>query len=91
MRRRFTEEFKQEAVKLVLNQGLSKAQVAQDLGIGESTLAKWVSQHRGKNQPDELVETEREELKRLRKEVNTLRMEREVLKKATAFFAKHTG
>lgn len=90
MRRTFKLEFKQEAVKLVLEQGLSVAQVARDLNIGQSTLDKWVAAVREQQKPDALTDTERAELKRLRKEVFVLRMERDILKKATAFFAKTT-
>jgi transposase len=89
-RRKFTAEYKQEAVRLVLEQGLSVAQAALDLGIGKSTLENWVRKQQ-QNQPGEpITESEKDELKRLRKEVHTLRMERDILKKATAYFAKNT-
>ena len=89
--RKFTEEFKTEAIKLVKEQGLSTGQVASDLGVGKSTLEKWVKNSKSANGSAEiLTETEKEELKRLRKETHTLRMERDLLKKATAFFSKNT-
>jgi transposase len=90
MRRKFSKEFKAEAVRLVLEQGLGPAQAAQDLGIGQSTLNKWLREERGRQKPESLTEDERVELKRLRRENSVLRMEREILKKATAYFAKNS-
>ena len=88
-RRKFTSEFKAEAVKLVTEQGLSVGQASKDLGIGESTLSKWVQNYRENNQGDSVLTlSEREELKQLRKENHILKMERDVLKKATAIFSK---
>lgn len=88
-RRQFTSEFKAEAVKLVTEQGLSVGQASKDLGIGESTLSKWVQNYRENNQGDSVLTiSEREELKQLRKENHILKMERDVLKKATAIFSK---
>ena len=85
-KRRFSTEFKREAVTLVRNSGKSITQVARELGLGTSLLAKWkkefdAQQNTGMT-PDEL-----EELKRLRKENARLRMEVEILGEATAFFA----
>ena len=90
-RRSFTEEFKAGAVRLVLDEGKSVGAAARDLDLTESSLRNWVEQaraDRGKGKPGVLTSSEREELGRLRKEVRELRMERDVLKKATAFFAK---
>ena len=90
-RRQFTEEFKAGAVRLVLDEGKSVGAAARDLDLTESALRNWVEQARadhGKGKPGVLTSSEREELGRLRKEVRELRMERDVLKKATAFFAK---
>lgn len=87
-RRRFSKEFRADAVRLVVEQQLSTKQAAEDLGIGQTTLENWVRKHREEHQGEELAETERQELKRLQKENNTLRMERDILKKATALFAK---
>lgn len=90
-RRQFTDEFKAGAVRLVLDEGKSVSGAARDLGIGESALRIWVERARadlGKGKPDTLTSTEREELARLRKENRRLQMEREILKKAAAFFAK---
>ena len=74
---------------MVVESGLSVAKAAQDLGVGTSTLGKWVSHHRTRSQdPNALSETELAELKRLRKEVQTLRIERDLLKKTALYFAK---
>lgn len=87
--RRFTKEFKQEAVDLVLKQQMKVRQAAADLDIGKSTLDKWVRDARsGREAPSRLNETELEELTRLRKENRILRMERDLLKKTTVYFAK---
>ena len=91
MGKRFTEEFKAQAIKLIIEQGLTQDQVCADLGFGKSTLAKWLTEYKSAGIANGTIkETELEELKRLRKEVHTLRMERDILKKATAYFAKHT-
>lgn len=88
-RKKFTEEFKREAVRLVLRDGVSVPQAAQDLEIGVSTLENWISLHRKSQAEDSpLSADEREELKRLRKENNRLKMEQEILKKAAIYFAK---
>jgi transposase len=90
-RRRFSPEFKLEAVKLVKDGDVTVVQAARDLGIHETSLHRWIKQYdidHGAGPPGALTTEEKEELRRLRREVRTLRMEREVLKKATAFFAK---
>ena len=90
-RRKFTEEFKARAVRLVLKEGQTVAQVARDLDLAESVLARWVTQtkvDRGMGPRGALTSEEREELSRLRKENRVLKEEREILKKAAAFFAK---
>lgn len=88
VRRRFTPEFKAEAVKLVLDEGLTQAQAARDLGVAESVLGRWIQAAREAQRPGALSADERAELKRLKQEVALLRKEREILKKAAAFFAK---
>ena len=86
-RRRYTTEFKAEAVKLVLETRLSCAQAARDLGIPESVLSRWV--HRAREvDGGGLSEAERLELRRLRRENKVLKQERDILKKAAAFFAR---
>ena len=90
-RRSFTAEFKAEAVALVLDKGLSVAQVAKDLDLTETALREWVKRAEASQTrvaEGGLSSAEREELLRLRKEVETLREDREILKKAAAFFAK---
>lgn len=91
-RRRFTDEFKAGAVRLVLDEGKTVAQVARDLDLTASGLAGWVNQARADRTHGKtgLTSTEREELARLRKECRSLRMERDLLKKAAAFFAKES-
>ena len=82
-----TAEFRQEAVRVALRSGLTRKQVAADFGIGFSTLSKWIQQDRkGPEKPAAQSELEHE-VAELRKENRLLREEREVLKKATQFFA----
>jgi transposase-like protein len=93
-RRAFTREFKSETVRLVVEGGRSIPEVARDLDLTESALRAWVRQSEvdaGRGKPGALTTEEREELGRLRREVKTLRLEREILKKAAAFFAKENG
>ncbi len=90
-RRSFTDEFKAEVVKKVLVGHKTAGQVARDLDLTETAVRKWVKQaqvDRGQGPPGALTTAEREELARLRKEVRELREDREILKKAAAFFAK---
>ena len=89
-RRRFTPEFKAEAVRLVTDQGLSQANVGRDLGISPKVVSRWVREAKERSAPGALAAAERVELKRLRKQVRTLQMERDIPKKAAAFFAKES-
>jgi len=89
----YTPTFRADAVRLVEQSGKSLRQVAADLGLSTESLRRWMLQARidAGNGPDGALTTaEHEELRRLRREVVTLRMEREILKKAAAFFAKET-
>ncbi len=88
----YPEEFKREAIELVRLTGKSIRQAAKDLGISEVSLRNWVKQADADagRRSGGLSSDEREELQRLRRENQTLRMEREILKKAAAFFAKET-
>lgn len=89
MAKRYSEEYKAEAVKLVTERQLSVAVAAADLGIGKSTLDKWLRTVRVRKAAGvELTPNELEELKRLRKENRILREEHAILKKAAAYFAK---
>ena len=89
-RRHFTQEYKDQAVSLVIDSGRSIADVAKSIGIHEMTLGKWVTRAResGKVADAELSVTERAELERLRKENAFLRMERDFAKKVATWFAK---
>jgi len=89
-RRNFTDDFKAGAVRLVLDEGQTVAAAARDLGLTESSLRNWVEQARADRTRGKtgLTTAEREELARLRKENRILQEEREILKKAAAFFAK---
>ena len=90
-RRSFSNEFKAEAVGLVRDAGLSVAQVARDLDLTESALRGWVKQAKiDDGITPGLTTDERAELARLRAENRVLREERDILKRATAFFAKET-
>lgn len=86
--KQYTKEFKEEAVALVIEQSYSIAQAAESLGIKTSLLYKWKEKIEAEQEGQDMTDNEREELKRLRKEVKELRMEKEILKKASAFFAK---
>ena len=90
-RRQFTEEFRTGAVRLVLDEGKSVGAVARELDLTPSSLATWVSQARADRSLGKtgLTTAEREELARLRKENRILQEERDILKKAVAFFANH--
>ncbi len=93
-RKNYTREFKEDAVRLVVDQGYKVTEAARNLGIHENQLRRWKKEYmadkegafpgKGKLPP------EQEELIRLRKENQRLRMEREILKKAAAFFAKES-
>jgi transposase len=91
-RRKFSREFKLEAVRLVKDRGVAAAQAARDLDLHENVLRKWIRElgadprhafpGHGQMKPEQL------EIERLRREVTKLRAERDILKKATAFFAR---
>ncbi len=89
--RRYTAEFKAEAVALAMKGSRTVVEVAAGLGVPKSTLAQWVLAAREGMGIDSkpLPVSEGEELRQLREEVRVLRMERDFLKKAAAFFAKH--
>ena len=92
-RRTFTKEFKAETVRLCNAGERSIGQVAKNLGLTETAVRAWVKRaeiEAGSGPPGALTTVEREELTRLRREVKRLEMEREILKKATAFFAKES-
>ena len=86
-RNRYTAEFKADAVKLATMPGANIAQVARSLSISDGSLRVWIRQSR-EQESDDLTSNEKAELARLRKEVRRLREEKEILEKATVFFAK---
>jgi transposase len=89
--KRFTKEFEAEAVRLVQTSGRTQREIAEDLGVGLSTLVRWIGRSRDRqidHPPKDRQEDMAAELKRLKRENEILRQERDILKKATAFFAK---
>jgi len=87
-RRNYTEDFKLDAVALVTEQGYKPSEAARSLGIGDNLIRRWMREFEEAASGVRLSPDEREELKRLRKEVRLLRMEKEILKKASQYFAK---
>ena len=84
----YTQEFKKEAIALVTEQGYSVAEAARSLGLNANLLYKWKDQQEAQASGAALSADEREELKTLRAENKRLRMEKDILKKASAFFAR---
>lgn len=89
-RRKFTDEFKAETVKLIRESGRTVGSVARELDLTETAVRDWVKRAEASGSADSLNSDERAELRRLRKENQELRMEKEILRKATAFFAKES-
>lgn len=90
MAKQYTQEFREEAVRLALQGKESRAELARDLGVSVWTLGEWVKKHKekvGEDRPPR-VETLEDENRRLRRENDRLKMERDILKKAAAYFAK---
>jgi transposase len=87
-RKKYDQEFKASAVRIVEESGRSIAQIARDLGVNEGTLGNWIAKARAAAEPGGLSSDEREELKQLRAEVATLRMERDVLKRSVVLWVK---
>ena len=87
-RKQYTKAFKEEAVALITEQGYSAAKAAEAVGVTTSLLYRWKESLEAEASGGTLSEDEREELKRLRKENRELKLEKEILKKASAFFAK---
>ena len=91
-RRKFTDEFKRDAVALVIDEDRTVVDVAGSLGVGEGTLGNWVRQARiDRGERAGVSTSKREELVKLRRENAQLRMERDLLKRATAFWVKESG
>ena len=94
IRKRYTQEFKEEAVKLVVEQGYSQTETAERLGISFPNLNRWIKELRGTGEvklPKAKPSAEQEELAELRKENKRLKLEREILKKAAAFFVSESN
>lgn len=93
-RKQYSKEFKLDAISLVAEQGYSRAEAARSLGINANLLGRWIKEHdtpegqafRGNGK----LTSEQVEIRRLREENRRLKMEKEILKKATVFFAKET-
>jgi transposase len=93
-RRKFTEEFKADAARLVTSGGKTIAEVTEQFDLTESALREWVRRAEadaGRGPPDALTTGERAELIELRKRLKRVEMERDILKKATAFFARENA
>jgi transposase len=90
MAQRPSEEFKREAVRIALTSGLPRRQIAADLGVGFSTLSKWIQKAPLNDLPAEADIDLGKEVERLRKENRLLKEERDLLKKATVFFAEQS-
>ena len=94
-RRAFSREFKLEAVKLVKERGITAAQAAWDLGVGQNVISRWVRET--KNDPAQAfpghgqMRPDQAEIERLKREIVKLKAERDILKKAAAYFAKESS
>jgi transposase len=92
---KFTKEFKSQAVKLVTKEGYTQAEAAKNLGIDAKNLSRWIQESKPEKQMGKpatrLSMPDQEELQQLRKEVKRLKMERDILKKAAAFFANENA
>jgi transposase len=86
-RKKYTKEFKEEAIKLVTEHGYKQSVAAKNLGITVKNLNRWILDSKGLTDKKPVKTAETEELIRLKKENHQLRLEREILKKAAAFFA----
>ena len=94
-RKKYSKEFKLDAVSLVLDQSYTRREAARSLDINEQMLGRWVKEHRESEDGQAFrgngkLRPEQEEIKKLKAEVKRLEMERDILKKATAFFAAET-
>ena len=94
-RKKYTTEFKRDAVRLVTEQGYNHSEAARNLGIDRGMIGRWVKEYKADESEafrgNGKLTAEQEELRRLREENRRLKLEREVLKKAVAFFAKESS
>jgi transposase len=93
---KYPEQFRRDAVDLVRSSGRSLREVGQELGVNHETLRNWVNAAKtaeaaGRGRSEKVSADEREELRRLRKRVTELEVEKEILRKAAAYFAKEMG
>ena len=93
-RKKYSQEFKLDAVDLVLNQGYSRAEASRSLDINSNLMGRWVKEYQQEDchafRGNGKLTPEQEEIRQLREENKRLKMEKEILKKATVFFAKET-
>ena len=93
-RKKYSKEFKLDAISLVLDQGYSRGEAAKSLGISAPMLGRWIKEHQQEDgqafRGNGKLTSEQEEIRRLKEENKRLKMEKEILKKATVFFAKET-
>ncbi|OZG74412.1 hypothetical protein BTA51_05225 [Hahella sp. CCB-MM4] len=93
-RKKYSKEFKLDAISLVLDQGYSQTDAARSLGINSTMLGRWIKEHRKEDgqafRGNGKLTPEQEEIRRLKQENRQLKMEREILKEAAVFFAKET-
>jgi transposase len=93
-RKTYSKEFKEDSISLVLNQGYSRTEAANSLGIGVPLLSRWIKEYQADDghafRGNGKLTPEQEEIRSLREENKRLKMEKEILKKATVFFAKET-
>ena len=94
IRKKYSKEFKLDAVSLVLDQGYTRAEASKNLGLNPNVLGRWVKEFEADNgqafRGNGKLTPELEEIRQLKAQVKRLEMEREILKKATVFFAKET-
>lgn len=90
-RKKYTKEFKEEAAKLVIEQGYSQEQASRNLDIPSKNLSRWIQEVKGLKPKSKIMASGDAEIVQLKKEIHQLKLEREILKKAAAFFAKETN
>ena len=93
-RKQYSKEFKLDAISLILEQDYSRAEAARSLGLNANMLGRWVQEHQANDgqafRGNGKLTPEQEEIRRLKTQVKRLEMEKDILKKATVFFAKET-
>jgi transposase len=93
-RKKYTKEFKMDAVSLVLEQGYTRAEASKNLSINPNVLGRWIKEFESDDgqafRGNGKLTPEQDEIRKLKAQVKRLEMEREILKKATVFFAKET-